>query len=76
MKQADSTTSGKAGCCTAASENVDAGAPGSVISPEERHNLIVAAAYGHAECRGFAEGCEMEDWLTAEAEIDQRLKQS
>lgn len=76
MKQADKTTSGKAGCCTAASENVDAGAPGSGISPEERHNMVATAAYCRAECRGFAEDCEMEDWLAAEAEIDQRLKQS
>ncbi len=37
--------------------------------------MIATAAYCKAECRGFAEGCEQEDWLAAEAEIDQRLKQ-
>ena len=76
MKQTDKTTSGKAGCCAAASEGADAGTPCSNITPEERHDMIATAAYYRAECRGFAEGCDHDDWLAAEAEIDQRLKQS
>lgn len=73
MKQADKTTSSKAACCAADSEG--AATPCSDVTPEERHDMIATAAYYRAECRGFAEGCDQEDWLAAEAEIDQRLKQ-
>lgn len=38
---------------------------------EERRRLIAVAAYYRAERRGFAPGCEMDDWLEAEAEIQQ-----
>ena len=34
---------------------------------------IAKAAYFHAERRGFAPGHELEDWLAAENEVDQRL---
>ena len=74
MKQADKTTPSKAECCTATSTCADTDMPRSDVSPEERHDMIVTAAYYRAECRGFAEGCELEDWLAAEAEIDQCLK--
>lgn len=37
----------------------------------ERHRLIALAAYYRAERRGFMPGCEVEDWLGAEAETDQ-----
>ena len=40
------------------------------VSNEERHQLISRAAYLRAEQRNFAPGCELEDWLIAEAEID------
>lgn len=33
-----------------------------------RHDIAVAAYY-RALARGFAPGCEMQDWLTAEQEI-------
>jgi hypothetical protein len=36
--------------------------------------MIAAAAYFLAEKRGFAPGHEVEDWLTAEREIDERLE--
>ncbi len=39
----------------------------------DRHALICAAAYYRAARRDFAPGSELEDWLAAEAEVDQRL---
>jgi hypothetical protein len=35
--------------------------------------LIARAAYFRAEKRGFKAGHELEDWLAAEAEVDQQL---
>jgi hypothetical protein len=40
---------------------------------EDRKALIAKAAYFNAERRGFAPGHELEDWLAAENEVDQRL---
>ena len=40
---------------------------------EDRHASIALAAYFLSESRGFAPGHEMEDWLAAEEEVDQRL---
>ncbi len=40
---------------------------------EDRHASIAEAAYFRAEHRGFAAGHELEDWLAAEEEVDQRL---
>ncbi len=40
---------------------------------EDRHASIAEAAYFRAEHRGFAPGHELEDWLAAEEEVDQRL---
>jgi hypothetical protein len=37
--------------------------------------MIAVAAYFLAEKRGFAPGCELDDWLKAETEIDARLRQ-
>lgn len=45
------------------------------ISPEERLRMIRDAAYYRAEKRGFAPGHEYEDWLAAEREIDEWLRQ-
>ncbi|MGH8678777.1 MAG: DUF2934 domain-containing protein [Burkholderiales bacterium] len=43
-------------------------------SPElQRRQKIADAAYFLAECRGFTPGCELDDWLLAEAEIDAKL---
>lgn len=44
-----------------------------MMNGEDRHNMIAMAAYFRAEQRGFNGGCEMEDWLAAEAEIDAML---
>jgi hypothetical protein len=43
------------------------------VSNEERHQLIAQAAYFRAERRSFIPGCELEDWLNAETEIDTSL---
>jgi hypothetical protein len=40
---------------------------------EDRRRLIAEAAYFRAERRGFVRGCELEDWLAAEIEIDALL---
>jgi Protein of unknown function (DUF2934) len=40
---------------------------------EDRRALIAEAAYLIAHSRGFAPGHELEDWLSAEEEVDQRL---
>jgi hypothetical protein len=50
---------------------INAALPG--VSSEERHQLIANAAYFRAEQRSFAPGHELEDWLTAEAEIEMKL---
>ncbi len=43
------------------------------VSHEERHQLIAEAAYYRAEQRSFKPGYELEDWLTAETDIERRL---
>jgi hypothetical protein len=45
----------------------------SFVDPRERMALIAEAAYFRAERRGFAAGCELEDWFAAEAEVDAKL---
>jgi hypothetical protein len=39
----------------------------------DRQACIAKAAYLRAERRGFAPGHELDDWLVAENEVDQRL---
>ena len=43
------------------------------ITARQGHALIAQAAYFRAERRGFRAGPELEDWLAAEEEVDQRL---
>jgi len=45
--------------------------PGSglLLNVEERERLVAQAAYFRAEKRGFAPGCELQDWVEAEAEV-------
>jgi hypothetical protein len=43
------------------------------LGPEKLHELVALAAYYRAEQRQFAPGLELDDWLAAEAEIQQRL---
>lgn len=49
--------------------------PGNAIqlTPEERQRYVSEAAFFIAERRGFGGGCEFDDWLQAEAQIDQLL---
>ena len=44
------------------------------VTEEERHRLIASRAYSYAEGRGFAPGSELDDWLKAEAEIENMLR--
>lgn len=45
-----------------------------VEQTEERHELIARAAYLKAEKRGFVGGDPVEDWLSAEAEVEAQLR--
>jgi hypothetical protein len=40
------------------------------LDAKQRRHYVEVAAYFMAERRGFMTGCESEDWLAAEAEID------
>ncbi len=48
----------------------------STVTAEERQRMIAEAAYLRAERRGFVGGDPAEDWLSAEAEIDQILSRT
>ena len=48
----------------------------SAAATQQRHEMIAMGAYFLAEARGFVAGCELDDWLRAEAEIDARLQQT
>lgn len=47
-----------------------------VVSAEERERMIAEAAYFLAEQRGFAGDLAVEDWLAAEAQVDELLRSS
>jgi hypothetical protein len=47
--------------------------PPTIVSETERHRLIEVAAYLRAEQRHFEAGHDVEDWLAAEAEVNERL---
>jgi hypothetical protein len=44
------------------------------VSPDHRRHMIATAAYFIAHRRGFSGGYEIQDWITAEIEIDKQLK--
>lgn len=44
-----------------------------IIDEELRKKIIAEKAYYLAEARGFAGGCDLDDWLVAEAEVNQLL---
>lgn len=44
------------------------------VSPEERYQMIAAAAYFLAERHGFTSGRALDDWIAAEKEVDGMLK--
>ena len=43
------------------------------IDPDQRQHYVEVAAYYIAERRGFLGGCQVEDWVQAENEIDRLL---
>lgn len=43
------------------------------IDPDLRHRLISEAAFDLYARRGFADGFDVEDWLSAEARVDHLL---
>jgi hypothetical protein len=45
------------------------------LSAEERQKMIAEAAYFRAEGRGFDGGDALADWIEAEAEVNERLRQ-
>ena len=47
--------------------------PANDLDEELRNRIIAEKAYYLAEARGFAGGSELEDWLMAEAEVNQFL---
>jgi len=47
--------------------------PQQPIAPDDRRRMISEAAYFRAMRRGFGGGCEIQDWLEAEAEVDASL---
>ncbi len=53
-----------------------ASSPGAAgVSPQLREMMIREAAYFRAEHRSFAPGADLEDWFSAEREIDAVLAQ-
>jgi hypothetical protein len=48
--------------------------PSPSIGPEERFGQIAQAAYFRAERRGFQPGFALEDWLSAEREVEGLLQ--
>ena len=45
-----------------------------LITPEQRYRMICDAAYFRAERRGFVGGHPGDDWVAAEAEVDELLR--
>lgn len=56
------------------SDGQAAGPPPISFDEERRHRMIEEAAYFIAEHRGFCEGFELDDWLAAEAEVNQKIE--
>lgn len=52
------------------------GRQGGPVPEMPRHEMIAAAAYFRAAQRGFAGSDSLDDWLAAEAEVDERLRQA
>lgn len=82
MKQSNEVASGKQSAKRGAARGekvnsigaaTDSGTGQQTFSTEEQHCLIAEAAYYRALKRGFTPGCEMDDWLQAEAEVNHVL---
>ena len=46
------------------------------MTAEDCYRKISEAAYYIAEKRGFTSGCELDDWLQAEAEVKSRFQEA
>ena len=66
----------------ATTETITAPLPAEAVSPSadapsadpaQRHVMIAEAAFYIAQSRGFTPSQELDDWLAAEREIEQRL---
>lgn len=53
-----------------------AAAPAGDPPQEAKRRMIEVAAYFLAERRGFCPGCELDDWIAAEAEVEAQLRAS
>lgn len=53
--------------------NADTRVSASKVSDDQRQHYIEVAAYYLAEKKGFNSECDVENWLAAEAEINQLL---
>ena len=51
-----------------------ASAPTINFDEERHHRMIEEAVYFISEHRGISEGFELDDWLSAEAEVKQKLE--
>jgi len=59
---------------TASSHTTSSHTTAATAPPVDRYASIAQAAYFRSQHRGFKPGREIEDWLAAEAEVDQRLR--
>jgi hypothetical protein len=46
---------------------------GGSIDADARHGMVAQAAYYVAERRGFGAGAELDDWLTAERQMNNKM---
>ena len=57
-------------------ERLERNSAASCVDAQARHERIAQAAYLLAERRGFAAGCELDDWLRAEAETEAKQQRA
>lgn len=72
-KKAVAKKAEKPAVAAAVKKNPGKAVKNNTVSPELRSYMVATAAYFLAEKRGFASGCEMQDWALAEADIDAML---
>jgi hypothetical protein len=72
-KAADLPAPGQAGTAVRRTTAAPSGDGVAAISPEERQEMIAIAAYYRAARHGFSGSTTEQDWLEAEAEVDQAL---
>lgn len=75
IKQSDRKTSGarKAIAGQPTKHAVMSGDGQTRLTEDERRRMVAEAAYYRALQRGFGAGGEVDDWLAAEREIDEKL---